>query len=504
MISAWAVGSWALIGWFQPRPSTTPSRTTSAPTGTSPRPAACSASASACAIQCSCSAAVMSASVCAYGTPQRGQNGRQAGGTLCYNCACITVGSARAVRHARNDREGIMTKRTFWTADWFAVLLIALALVVFSRSDLIQGLERTTYDIGVRSADRDAGNQVAVIAIDDESIENLGRWPWPRDIIARLVDQLRQADAKVIGLTTLLSEPQTDPGLKQIETLNQFYQNSSLHSASDDDVHQADLLELGNRLQQAAVQLDTDSRMASSIANAGNVVLGMQMIPGQAFGNPDELLPDYVTRFQASRQHGGDALPFTTIDVVPPIPEFGKAAAGIGHLVTLLDVDGAVRYEPLLLDFYGEHYPSMPLMVAARSLNLAPDDIQITAQGIRLGGLQIGTDANLMMNTFFYSAADDKPAFSTDSFYDVYTGKIDPAKYKGRIVLIGATAFGLGSTLKTPLPKSVEPVQVMAHTVASILNEDFFTLPPWANGLKWLLMLVVLGYLLFVLPRIGA
>ena len=115
-----------------------------------------------------------------------------------------------------------MTKRTFWTADWFAVLLIALALVIFSRSTLIQGLERTTYDIGVRSADRDAGNQVAVIAIDDESIENLGRWPWPRDIIARLVDQLRQADAKVIGLTTLLSEPQTEPGLKQIETLNQF------------------------------------------------------------------------------------------------------------------------------------------------------------------------------------------------------------------------------------------------------------------------------------------
>lgn len=397
-----------------------------------------------------------------------------------------------------------MAKRTFWTADWFAVLLIALALVVFSRSDLIQGLERTTYDIGVRSADRDAGNQVAVIAIDDESIENLGRWPWPRDIIARLVDQLRQADAKVIGLTTLLSEPQTDPGLKQIETLNQFYQNSSLNSASDDDVHQADLLELGNRLQQAAVQLDTDSRMASSIANAGNVVLGMQMVPGQAFGNPDALLPDYVTRFQASRQHGGDALPFTTIDVVPPIPAFGEAAAGIGHLVTLLDVDGAVRYEPLLLDFYGEYYPSMPLMVAARSLNLTPDDIQITAQGIRLGGLQIGTDANLMMNTFFYSAADDKPAFSTDSFYDVYTGKIDPAKYKGRIVLIGATAFGLGSTLKSPLPKSVEPVQVMAHTVASILNEDFFTLPPWANGLKWLLMLVVLGYLLFALPRLGA
>jgi len=397
-----------------------------------------------------------------------------------------------------------MTKRKFWTSDWFAVLLITAGLLVFSRSDLIQGLERTTYDIGVRSAKRDAGDRVAVIAIDDQSIENIGRWPWPRDIQATMIDKLSAAGVKVIGLTSLLSEPQTDPGLRQIRALQQFVNDSSLSQSSEDDIHTADLASLAGQLQQAQVALDTDSRLSASIASAGNVVLGMQMIPGAPFGNPDEPLPPYVSRFQVNTQGAASGFPINTIDVVPPISAFGEPAGGMGHLVTLLDVDGAVRYEPLLLNYYGELYPSMSLVVAAKSLNLGPDDITTTANGLQVGGLNIGTDGSLLMNTFFYSKRDGKEVFTTDSFYDVYSGKIDPAKYKGRIVLIGATAFGLGSTMKTPLPGALEPVQVIAHTVASILNEDFFTLPVWANGLKWGLMVLVLLYLLLGLPRLGA
>ncbi|MDF1781861.1 MAG: serine/threonine-protein kinase [Alcanivoracaceae bacterium] len=397
-----------------------------------------------------------------------------------------------------------MIKRNFWATDWFVVVVIAIGLVLFSSSDLLQGLERTTYDIGVRSADRDPGDKVAVIAIDDESISNLGRWPWPREIQARMIDKLTQAGAKVVGLTSLLSEPQTDPGLVKLHDLQNFYTNSSLSSSAADDIHAADLQQLGDKIQSAAISLDSDSRMAASIQASKNVVLGMQMIPGAPFGNPDAALPEYVTRFQITSPGTVSGFPINTIDVVPPIAAFGKPAAGIGHIVSLLDVDGAIRYEPLILSFYGERYPSLALMIAAKSLNLGAEDIHTTGNSISLGGLTIGTDDSLLMNTFFYSNKNNKDIFTTDSFYDVYSGKIDPAKYKGRIVLIGATAFGLGSSLKTPLPGAMEPVQVVAHTVASILNEDFFTLPPWANGLKWALVLMVLGYLTFALPRLGA
>ncbi|MDF1820293.1 MAG: serine/threonine-protein kinase [Alcanivoracaceae bacterium] len=395
-------------------------------------------------------------------------------------------------------------KWKFWTRDGFVVFVIALIFILGNRSDTLQGLERATYDIGVRSAAATPSDRVAIIAIDDQSIENLGRWPWPRDIHARMIDMLQGAGAKVIGLTTLLSEPQTDPGLQEIRALQQFYMDSSLARSSEDDPHTDDLLALSLRMDQAVSALATDQKLAASIANAGNVVMGMQMRPGRPIGRPDQPLPEYVRRNVVPADGGAAGFPQPTVSATPPIPAFGEAADAIGHLVTLLDVDGGVRYEPLLLSYFGDLYPSMSLQIAARSLNLGPQDLATTAEGVRLGNLNIGTDSQLMMNTFFYNDRNGEKAFPVDSFFDVFVGKIDARKYKDRIVLIGATAFGLGTTVKTPLPDAVEPVTVLAHSVSSILNEDFFIMPEWANLLRWALAILVIIYLTVGLPRLGA
>ena len=60
-------------------------------------------------------------------------------------------------------------------------------------------------------------DKVAVIAIDEQSIANIGRWPWPREVQAKLIDQLAAAKAKVIGNTVFFFEPQMDPGLAYVE-----------------------------------------------------------------------------------------------------------------------------------------------------------------------------------------------------------------------------------------------------------------------------------------------
>ena len=394
-------------------------------------------------------------------------------------------------------------KRKFWASDWFFVLVIALVFVLASGSATLVGLERSVYDIGVRSANQAPGNKVAIIAIDDQSIENLGRWPWPRDIHATMIDKLSAAGAKVIGLTMLMSEPQTDPGLVEIQRLQDFYLSSSLSQTPENDPHNDDLLSLANQLQQARVALATDSRLATSIQAAGNVVLPMQMVDGTPIGKPDAPLPPWIQAQQVGATGKLAGLPIETVEVVPPIEEFARGAEAIGHIVSFLDVDGGLRTEPLILGYYGELYPSFALQVAAHSLNLGVGDILINQQGVQLGNLSIGTNPDLMMNTFFYTSG-NRSAFPADSFFDVFVGKIDPAKYKDRVVLIGATAFGLGSSLKTPLPKAVHPVEVSAHTVASILNEDFFTMPVWANGVRWLMVLLILAYLVLALPRVSA
>ncbi len=396
-------------------------------------------------------------------------------------------------------------KRKFWTSDWFAVVIITVLMIALSQSGPLGSLELATYDLGVRSADRDPGDRIAVLAIDDQSIDNLGRWPWPRDIVGGMIEKLQGGGAKVIGLGIFLSEPQTDPGLQEIRDLRLFWENSSLSQSEPESVHAEDLATLGERLEKASRDLDTDSRLAASIRSAGNVVMGMQMIQGVPIGRPDSPVPAYISDQQVSAE-GAEipGMPMSAVSLTPPLSEFALASSAVGHLVINLDRDGGVRTEPLLINYYGELYPSLSLQLAARSLNLGNDDIRTTSDGVRLGNLTIRTGDDLRMNTFFYSKADSQSAISTDSFYDVYSGRIPADKYKDKIVLIGATAYGLGSTLKTPLRRAQEPVQVLAHNVASILNEDFFVMPPWANPLRWGMMLMVVLYLMFALPRLGA
>ena len=107
-------------------------------------------------------------------------------------------------------------KKGIWKSDWFVGLLITLVFLVFSGSDFLQGLERSAYDFSVRSSTRIPSDKVAVIAIDDESIANIGRWPWPRDVHAHMHEILTEGGARAIGQTVLFTEPHIDPGLQYI------------------------------------------------------------------------------------------------------------------------------------------------------------------------------------------------------------------------------------------------------------------------------------------------
>ena len=79
-----------------------------------------------------------------------------------------------------------MKKLSFWKADWFLGLLVAIVMMIAARGDLIQSLERKAYDLGVKAASRTPSDRIAIIAIDDASIANIGRWPWSRDVHARM------------------------------------------------------------------------------------------------------------------------------------------------------------------------------------------------------------------------------------------------------------------------------------------------------------------------------
>lgn len=388
--------------------------------------------------------------------------------------------------------------KSFWKTDWFAGLLVSFIFLLFANSTLLQGLERTVYDWGVRASSRTPSDDIALIAIDDQSIASLGRWPWPRDVHARMIDLLAAAKAKVIGYTVFFTEPQLDPGLKYIEKIAQ--------AASASPGSQLEAL-----IQEARTALNPDKALGESIAKAGNVVLPMDMTPGEPQGRPDKTLPDEVLRNSVGkvtdRVHAVDdgLLPIPAIAVQPPIPEIANGARALGHLLPGLDVDGAVRVEPLVVRYYDQYYPALSLQIVASHLNLKASDIHARlGEGVSLGRLHIETDAMLRMHTHFYGERNGRPAFLKFSFFDVVQGKVKPDQFAGKIVLIGATATGVGTSQVTPVSPSMTPVETLAHSVSSILNEHFFVVPSWAPWAERAIWLLVALYLILLLPRLKA
>jgi serine/threonine-protein kinase len=243
------------------------------------------------------------------------------------------------------------------------------------------------------------------------------------------------------------------------------------------------------------------------MVRANDVLLGMFFELGEPQGKPDHPLPDYILKNNLTSIQGDQysALPIPALGVQIPIPRIGATAIATGHLNVTPDVDGAVRTEPLVIQYFDQYYPSLSLMLAAKSLNLGPGDIKVVlGQGVKLGNLAISTDPYLRMHTFFYGGQNGKPAFPVDSFYDVLTGKIPAEKYRDKIVLIGATAAGVGASQVTPISAGMAPVLTLAHSVSSILKQDFFVTPSWGFWAESGVFLVIAIYLILLVPRLSA
>jgi eukaryotic-like serine/threonine-protein kinase len=417
----------------------------------------------------------------------------------------------------------------------FAVLSGLLA------GDAFQAIERAAYDLGVRGRDRLPSDRIAIVAIDDDSIRNLGRWPWPRERHAQMIDQLREAGAKVIASTVFYSEAQDAPeravlaGLlerleaspltqqipNEVETFGLMFEElsgdpavaglASAWQSSALATQYAPALEaLGAELRAALAVEAADERLAAALRAHGGVVLPMSYTLGRPQGRPDEALPDYLRAqrlTEISDRVGARArgqLPLPTVAALSPLSVFGPAAAAVGHLNTTLDIDGAVRFEPLVLEHYDELYPSLTLAVAAQALNLETGDIRLQlGEGLQLGGLNVPTSPRLLLYTHYYGDRDGQAPFPLYAFYDVQEGKIRAENFRDKIVLIGATARGVGDTFPTPVAPAMAPVVQLAHGLSTLLQGDAYQRPAWAAAAEWGSYAVLLLWLAFAVPRLS-
>lgn len=371
-----------------------------------------------------------------------------------------------------------------------ALLALAVAvgmLALHAGTDAIATLERRFYDFASIQGTRAPSDRIAIVAIDDASIARIGRWPWPRDVHARLVDQLTAGGARTIVLTTLFLEPQADPGLNYIRRLRRSPGLSGPAAALASEAERV---------------LDTDARLAASLRVAGNVLLPAVFALGELPAAQEGALPPAVSRSAASAV-AGFGTPARSGQY--PVEPLAHVAAGVGHLNQWPDRDGTVRRDPLLVRLGDQVLPSLALLAAAHSLRLAPVDLQqVPGQGIVWGRLRVATDAGARVLPSFYPDLAGHAPFPVDSFYEVLSGQLPASRYAGKIVLVGATAAGLGTTFPVPGHAALAPVELLAHVTSSLLTGQVIVQPVWAQAASAVLLVLVMAYLAMGLPRLSA
>lgn len=377
-------------------------------------------------------------------------------------------------------------------------LTFVFILLWFTGLDFLYILELKYYDVRMKlRGDYESPSDIVIVDIDNDSIEKLGRWPWPRSLVATGVTKISQADPKVIGLNLILSEPERNNGLKELRDLEDLF-NATLKVKSG----KAGLSFL-NAIETSAKRLDNDSMLKEAMKNSGKVMLPAFFKDSTVISEDmaDESHPLTAQSIQHVNIPPGVFCPRAG-EVILPIAEFLKVAEGVGHINFGADMDGTVRKERLLYEYQGLYVPSYPLRLAAAYLN-----VPITKVKAELGFSVTLGNREVPLNRYsemLISFKGKRGAFKRYSFFDVINDKVPAAIFKNKIVLVSPSASGIMNPLITPADISMPMGEFSANTIWAILNEKYVQEPAWASFTE-LLLLIIMGVLItFVFPRIKA
>jgi adenylate cyclase len=327
---------------------------------------------------------------------------------------------------------------------------------------------------------------VRIVDIDEESLKQIGQWPWPRTVLAELVDKLAANGAAAIGFDMVFPEPDRMSPANALR----FWPRSEALDGLREEVEKLP---------------SNDQVFAKAIAKAP-VVLGF-IASSQANAIPET---------KAGVAHAGDDpklfAPYYPGAAVN-LKELQDAGQGTGALNWIPEQDQIIRRMPILITVGGQLYPSF----AADMLRLAQGASTYVAKssgasgerafgektgivGIKIGDFEVPTEAHGQMWIRFSPEAKERylPAWK------VLNGEIGAEEIEGRILLIGTSAAGLLDLRATPLEPSVPGVSLHAQAIEQILKGAFLQRPDFATAAE-LLCILALGILIaFLIYRSGA
>lgn len=382
-----------------------------------------------------------------------------------------------------------MTVRTGWSY-FFLVLAVLAGATALRIADpfFLQALRLIAFDSYQRLDPQpyDPALPVRIVDIDEESLTRIGQWPWPRTIVAELVDGLAAQGAAAIAFDILFAEPdQSSP--------EQFLQRLPAEEAE--------------RLKPLfADQPSHDAVLAEAIGRSPTVLA--TSLGGRASETPLQVKAGFAVA-------GDDPLPFlgNFTGSTHNLPILEHNASGIGAINWIPDRDQVVRRISIVYGLDGQFVPTLfaeALRVAQgastyilKSSNASGEEAfgrQTGLNNIKWGAIETPTDPD---GAIWLQFRQTNPTAFIPA-WTVLAGENDPNQVAGVIILVGTSAPGLNDLRATPLDAALPGVEIHAQAIEHVLSGRSLSRPDYAVAIE-LLVAIVLGAILgAVLPRLSA
>jgi adenylate cyclase len=381
-----------------------------------------------------------------------------------------------------------------WLNAFTVSVLISLgSLYIYSLNlTFFQLLELKAYDFKMSlRGTRPVSDQVVIVAIDEHSLKQEGRWPWPRTRLAKLVDKLTESGAAVVGFDFLFPEKDIYVPLDEVKNEIKKKNLSGMNHKK-----------LANWLEQVG---DSDSKFAAAIRRSERTVLGYFVYATAEQAAKDSAAIMGPKEFQLLDFSQYSMVQFSdqsiTPDFLQPIyavglslPSLMDAANSAGYVSFVPERDGVIRFMPMVRMHKEAAFPpfSLQLLREATKLSAVVRIFPDRVGEIRLedSPIPVTAEGNFLVN--YYGP---KQTFTYLSASDVIDGTVGPIQLKDKIVLVGGTAAALHDLHTTPYGPLYPGVEVHANMIENILQQDYLERPSWVPVLD-MTMIMVTGILL--------
>lgn len=377
---------------------------------------------------------------------------------------------------------GLFSTVFIFIADVFQVPLVSF---------LINQLDNRIYDQMVQLNLRPhlQNPQVVIIDIDNKSVEKEGRWPWPRNKMAELINKLKQYGVVTIGTDIVMAESEVNYAIGLKTELQ------PLKTKLTPEQQQLPVL-----LEEIAPQVDNDQIFAHSL-------LGHNVVLGYLFHNDQIIqkgvLPPPLTNPEGKTIFRGNLDFYQFSGYNGCLELFLKASTQAGAVTNLPDSDGAVRHGLMIASYDNKLYATLALAIAMNYLMVDHAVLQIYDNqllGLQIGSVFVPTTPQAQILIPFWGLPGTLNYLSAT---DVMQGTVDPQLLQGSIAIIGSTMILLADLHQSPIAQSFPGVEMVGNMVQGIVNQQLVTLYNWHTAHGRLYIILIGLYLTFLFSFIG-